>query len=176
MEHTSRPQPLVIAGFFACLAPTMYSNMYSFGQPGNSCQVALLNIKHGALLVAHSEPPPLRLWFSGASFSTVCEFDGVAKGPTEFFSLIGSPTVGKWWTFKVRTLGAKNEEQLKPPLDTTNSGSGADAASGNSAPTLATEPCSTQGTDQRSHCGRARRIRTADGICHDDRGQSRSAV
>jgi hypothetical protein len=64
--------------------------------------------------------------------------------------LIGSPTVGKWWTFKVRALGAKNEEQLKPPLDTTNSGSGADAASGNSAPTLATEPGSTQGIDQRS--------------------------
>ncbi len=35
MEHTSRPQPLVIAAFFACLAPTMYSNMYSFGRHDN---------------------------------------------------------------------------------------------------------------------------------------------
>src|SRR5258708_507219 len=61
-----------------------------------------------------------------------------AKGPSEFFSLIGSPTVGKWWASNIRTLGAKNEEQLKTPLDTTNNGSGADAASGDSAPALAT--------------------------------------
>src|SRR5216684_215665 len=143
MEHTSTPLPLVIARVFASLAPTMYLNMYFFGRPRNSCQARpLLNIKHRGLLVVHFLPSHLRLrlWLSGASFSAVCEFDGVAKGPAEFFSLIGSPTVGKWWTFKVRTLGAKNEEQLKPPLDTTNSGSGADAASGNSAPTLATEP------------------------------------
>jgi hypothetical protein len=35
MEHTSRPQPLVIARFFACLAPTIYSNVYSFGRHDN---------------------------------------------------------------------------------------------------------------------------------------------
>jgi hypothetical protein len=35
MGHTSRPQPLVIARFFACLAPTMYLNMYSFGRHDN---------------------------------------------------------------------------------------------------------------------------------------------
>ncbi len=60
MELTSRPQPLAIARDFASLAPTIYLNMYSFGRRGNSCQVALFDIKHGALLGAFSaEPPPL---------------------------------------------------------------------------------------------------------------------
>jgi hypothetical protein len=85
MELTSRPQPLVIARVFASLAPTMYLNMYSFGQPGNSCQAALLNIKHGALLVAHVLPShlPCVSGFQARAFPTVCEIDGVVKGPTE---------------------------------------------------------------------------------------------
>src|SRR5882757_4895230 len=37
MEHTSRPQPLVIARVFASLAPTMYLNMYSLKESGNVC-------------------------------------------------------------------------------------------------------------------------------------------
>jgi hypothetical protein len=43
MEHTSRPQPLIIARVFASLAPTVYSNMYSFGRHDNlvfsSCSI-----------------------------------------------------------------------------------------------------------------------------------------
>ena len=35
MEHASRPRPLVIARVFASLAPTIYSNMYFFEEPGN---------------------------------------------------------------------------------------------------------------------------------------------
>lgn len=53
---------------------------------------------------------------------------------------------------------------------------GTDAASQDTAPTLATEPRATRGIDPRGHYGRARWMRTADGICHDDRGQPRSAV
>jgi hypothetical protein len=41
MEHTSRPQPVVIARIFASLAPTMYLNMYSFGQHDNSRRTGL---------------------------------------------------------------------------------------------------------------------------------------
>src|SRR6266851_7346628 len=61
------------ARVFASLAPPMYLNVYSFGRPRNSCQARpLLNIKDRGLLVARFLPShlPLRLWFSGASFST----------------------------------------------------------------------------------------------------------
>jgi hypothetical protein len=43
MEHTSRPQPLVIARVFASLAPTMYSNMYFYGRAGNIGQTRLVH-------------------------------------------------------------------------------------------------------------------------------------
>jgi hypothetical protein len=42
MEHTSRPQPLVITKVFASLAPTMCSNMYSFGRHDNTRRTGLL--------------------------------------------------------------------------------------------------------------------------------------
>ena len=41
MEHTSKPQPLVIARVFASLAPTMYLNMYSFGRHDKSRRTRL---------------------------------------------------------------------------------------------------------------------------------------
>jgi hypothetical protein len=56
MEHTSRPQPLVIARFFACLAPTMYSDMYSFGRHDNlvfsGCSIDRTGNRANALRVA----------------------------------------------------------------------------------------------------------------------------
>jgi len=47
MEHTSRPQPLVIARVFASLAPTMYLNMYSFRRHDNLSFPGLQNRPHG---------------------------------------------------------------------------------------------------------------------------------
>ncbi len=61
MEHTSRPQPLVIARVFACLTPTVYLNMYFSGRHDNS--------GHRSLLIDWPlvSPPPKAAADSGAT-------------------------------------------------------------------------------------------------------------